>query len=97
MRREDAVTMLRTLLPTVRRDFGIRRLAVFGSTARDEASPGSDLDVLVDFEGRATFDSFMGLKLYLQDQLGCRVDLVTRAALKPRMRPIVEREAVDVA
>jgi predicted nucleotidyltransferase len=97
MRRSDAVTKLRTLLPTARRDFGVRRLALFGSTARDEASPGSDLDVLVDFENRATFDSFMGLKLYLEDHLCCTVDLVTRQALKPRMRPIVEREAVDVA
>lgn len=97
MRRTDALSLLADLLPAIRRNFGVHRLALFGSTARDEASPGSDLDVLVDFEGRATFDSFMGLKLYLQDQLGCRVDLVTRAALKPRMRPIVEREAVDVA
>ena len=39
----------------------------------------------------------MGLKLYLEDHLGRRVDLVTPAALKPRMRPVVEREALDVA
>ena len=52
---------------------------------------------LVDFESGPTFDSFMGLKLYLEDHLGRRVDLVTPAALKPRMRPVVEREALDVA
>ena len=39
----------------------------------------------------------MGLKAFLEDQLGQKVDLVTPDALKPRMRPIVEREAVDVA
>jgi hypothetical protein len=70
---------------------------LFGSTARDEAGQESDLDLLVDFEVGPTFDSFMGLKFYLEDRLGKRVDLVTPNALKPRMRPIVEREAVDVA
>jgi predicted nucleotidyltransferase len=39
----------------------------------------------------------MGLKLYLEDHLGKKVDLVTADALKPRMRPVVEREAIDVA
>jgi predicted nucleotidyltransferase len=84
-------------LPDLRRDFGVRRIALFGSTARDEAGQESDLDLLVDFEVGPTFDSFMGLKFYLEDRLGKRVDLVTPNALKPRMRPIVEREAVDVA
>lgn len=84
-------------MPDLRRDFGVRRIALFGSTARDEAGQESDLDLLVDFEVGPTFDSFMGLKFYLEDRLGKRVDLVTPNALKPRMRPIVEREAVDVA
>ena len=65
--------------------------------ARDEAGPESDLDLLVEFEGQATFDLYKGLKLFLEDILGCRVDLVMRKALRPRMRPLVEREAVRVA
>ena len=96
MRRDEAISALRSYLPDLRRDFSLRRIALFGSTARDEASQESDVDVLVDFEVGPTFDSFMGLKLYLEDRLGKRVDLVTRAALKPRMRPVVEREALDV-
>jgi predicted nucleotidyltransferase len=56
---------------------------------RDEA-------IAVDFEGHPTFLSYMGLRAYLADTLGRRVDLVTPDALKPRMRPTVEREAVDV-
>jgi len=96
MRRDEAISALRRYLPDLRRDFSVRRIALFGSTARDEASQESDVDVLVDFEVGPTFDSFMGLKLYLEDRLGKRVDLVTRAALKPRMRPVVEREALDV-
>jgi predicted nucleotidyltransferase len=97
MRRDQAIAALRGFLPALRRDFGVRRVALFGSTARDEAREDSDLDLLVEFENGPTFDSFLGLKFFLEDHLGRKVDLVTRDALKPRMRPVVEREAVDVA
>ncbi len=97
MRRDEALTALRGFLPALRRDFGVRRIALFGSTARGEARDDSDLDLLVDFETGPTFDSFMGLKLFLEDHLGRKVHLVTPDTLKPRLRPIVEREAVDVA
>jgi predicted nucleotidyltransferase len=97
MRREEAISTLRTYLPAIRRDFGVRRLALFGSTARDQARDDSDLDILVDFETGPTFLSFMGLRAFLEDQTGRKIDLVTQDALKPRMRPVVEREAVDVA
>jgi predicted nucleotidyltransferase len=75
----------------------VEDLAVFGSVARDEAGPGSDVDVLVRFSGRATFDGFMDLKFYLEDLVGLRVDLVTQKALRRELRPEVEREAVHVA
>lgn len=97
MRREEAISTLRGYLPAIRRDFGVRRLALFGSTARDEAREDSDLDILVDFETGPTFLSFMGLRAFLEDHLGRKIDLVTPDALKPRMRPVVERESVDVA
>jgi predicted nucleotidyltransferase len=97
MRREEAIAALRGHIPALRRDFGVRRIALFGSTARGDAREDSDLDLLVDFEIGPTFESFMGLKLFLEDNLGRKVDLVTPEGLKPRLRPIVEREAVDVA
>ncbi len=97
MHREEAISTLRGYLPALRRDFGVRRIALFGSTVRDEAGEESDLDLLVEFEVGPTFDSFMGLKLFLEDHIGRKVDLVTPDALKPRIRPVVEREAVDVA
>src|SRR6266496_521003 len=97
MSREEAIAALRGYLPAIRRDFGVRRIALFGSTARGDAREDSDLDILVDFEKDPTFLSFMGLKAFLEDHLGHKVDLVTPDALKPRMRPILEREAVDVA
>jgi hypothetical protein len=71
--------------------------SLFGSVVRGEASEASDVDVLVDFVGPATFDGYMGLKFFLEDTLCVRVDLVTRAALKPRLRAGIEAEAQRVA
>jgi predicted nucleotidyltransferase len=96
MKRDDALAVLRAHVGNLAR-FGVKSLALFGSVARDEAGPESDLDLLVEFEGRATFDNYMSLKLYLEDLLGSPVDLVMRKALRPRMVPAVEREAVRVA
>lgn len=76
--------------------FGVKSLALFGSMARDEAQSSSDVDILVEFQGKATFDQYMELKIFLEDILGCPVDLVTRKALKPRVRPYVEQEAFYV-
>jgi hypothetical protein len=95
--REAVFHRLRSLLPEARTRFGVRELAVFGSVARDEATESSDVDVLVDFVGAATFDGFMGLKFLLEDALGARVDLVTRAALKPRLKSRIETELRRVA
>jgi uncharacterized protein len=92
-----ALKELGRLLPIVRERFGVRELAVFGSVARGEATAASDLDVLVDFDGPATFDRFMGLKVFLEDTFGRKVDLVTRPALKPRIRDRILAEARRVA
>jgi uncharacterized protein len=95
-RRNKVITLLQSRRPEIEA-FGVKSLAIFGSVSRDEAGPDSDVDVLVAFHGRPTFDAFMDLQLFLEKLLGCKVDLVTDQALKPRMRPIVEREAIRVA
>ena len=97
MDRDVALRELSRLLPAVRERFGVRELALFGSVARGEATATSDLDVLVDFDGPATFDRFMGLKIFLEDTFGRKVDLVTRPALKPRIRDHILAEARHVA
>lgn len=76
---------------------GVRRLAFFGSGARDALGPNSDIDVLVEFEGSPTFDRFMDLNFRLEEILGRRVDLVTPSALKPIMKEEVLRDAVYVS
>jgi uncharacterized protein len=77
--------------------FGVASLALFGSAARGEMAARSDVDVLVDFSERATFDRYMDLKAYLENLLGRRVDLVTRNALKPALRERIAAEVVHVA
>jgi predicted nucleotidyltransferase len=77
-------------------NMGVKSLAVFGSIARNEATPESDVDILVEYEGPATFDGFMETKFYLEKILGRSVDLVTKQALRPSLRPFIEREAVYV-
>jgi len=69
---------------------------LFGSVARDEETDTSDVDVLVDFGAPPTFDQYMGLNIFLEDLFQCRVDVVTRRALKERVRSYVEKEAVRV-
>ena len=70
---------------------GVRRLCLFGSYARGEAGPESDVDMVVDFSGETSFHRFMELKRCLIRLLGSEVDLVMRTALKPRVRLQVEK------
>jgi predicted nucleotidyltransferase len=76
--------------------FGARRIALFGSAARDELSPDSDVDVLVDFEPSPTFERYCGLQDYLEELMGRRVDLVTQRGLKPRAWQTVRQDLIDV-
>lgn len=76
---------------------GVVSLSVFGSVAREEATPHSDVDILVEFDRPTTLAGYMGLKVLLEEALGRRVDLVTRKGLRDRLRPTIERDAVRVA
>jgi len=77
--------------------FSVKALSLFGSAARDELGKGSDIDVLVEFAGAATFDRYMDLKFFLEDLFGKSVDLVTVDAVNPRMRAHIERNLINVA
>jgi predicted nucleotidyltransferase len=76
--------------------FGVRSLGFFGSIVRGEASPQSDIDVLVEF-AIPSFDHYMELKFYLEDLLGRPVDLVLKGNLIPSLRERILREVRDVA
>ena len=96
MNRQQAITTLIKLKPELVERFGVTRLALFGSTARDEARPESDIDIVVAFDGPATSEKYFGVQFYLEDELGAPVDLVTEKAIRPELRPFIERDAVNV-
>lgn len=96
MNRTQALQVLARAKPELARRFGVARLALFGSIARDEARRESDVDIVVSFDGPATSRRYFGVQFYLEDALGCPVDLVTEKALRPELRPFIEQEAVDV-
>jgi predicted nucleotidyltransferase len=96
MDRSDVLRLLKEHKPTLSERFGVTRLALFGSTARGNAGPGSDVDVLVAFDGPATSARYFGVQFYLEDLLGHPVDLVTEKALREQLRPFIERDAIAV-
>jgi len=96
MKRKETLKLLKIHKAELAKQFGVLRLALFGSTARDTAGPNSDIDILVEFDGPATSARYFGVQFYLEDLLGQPVDLVTEKALRPELRPFIEREALHV-
>jgi len=96
MNRNQAIAILSQLKPELVLRFGITRLAVFGSTVRNEATDDSDIDIVVTFDGPASSKKYFGLQFYLEDRLNIPVDLVTEKAIRAELRPFIEQEAVNV-
>ena len=96
MNRDEVLDQLARNKPTLVARYGVDRLALFGSTEGDAARADSDIDILVSFDGPATSECYFGVQFFLEDLLGRPVDLVTVKALRPELRPFIEREAVHV-
>ncbi len=75
-------------------EFAVKALFLFGSVARDEATPESDVDFLVEFDHPVGLFMLLGLKAFLEEVLGCSVDLGTRSSLRPHLRETVLKEAI---
>jgi hypothetical protein len=96
MTRSQILELLMLHKSELARRYGVVALALFGSGARNETRPESDIDILVSFDGPATSSRYFGVQFYLEDLLGKPVDLVTDKALRSELRPHVEREAIHV-
>ncbi len=93
--RDEALALLRAHLPVLRERFGVRDLRLFGSTARDEATAESDVDILV---GSLDCEWSWGrseAEVYLEALFGRKVDLVEQRHMRREYLPWVEAEAVD--
>ncbi len=90
------IAKLRTLKPALAAEMKIRRMRVFGSVARGEETPDSDVDILVDFAETPDLFQFAGYRREISERLGRRVDLVTPDALHPLLKDDILSEAIDV-
>lgn len=96
MKRDQALATLRTEREHLRREYGVKTLALFGSVTRDDVSAASDLDLLVEVDRPTGLLRLFNLQAHLEELLGCPVDLGTPASLKPRVRQRVMAEVVYV-
>jgi predicted nucleotidyltransferase len=97
MKRDDVLKILAGQRDTLRQQFGVKSLALFGSVARDEATETSDVDLLVEFARPVGLFGLFALQDHLAQLLGCAVDLGTPDSLKPRIRSHVLAESIHVA
>ena len=99
MNRDQILKVLAGHRGTLAGDFGVKSLALFGSVVRDAASASSDVDLLVEFDGRAVgLFHLSRTQHYLEDILGVdRVDLVLRDSIKPALKERILREAIHAA
>jgi uncharacterized protein len=95
MNKQDAIDMLRRHRDDLRAH-GIIHAALFGSVARGEAGPESDIDILIELDPDLRLDIFAyaGLKRYVAELFEGRVDVVNKEALKPYLRQPVSADAV---
>ena len=96
MKRDDVIHILHKQKSDLFRQYPIASLSVFGSVARDEAGPDSDVDILVEFSQPVGLFQFIDLQQQLEKAMGCRVDLGTPRSLKPRLKDSVIKEAMRV-
>lgn len=97
MQKDEALRFFEAHKQEIIERFGVKHLALFGSTVRDEAREDSDIDVLVEFEGGETYRNYFDLLFYLEDQLLRPIDLVCMDAVRPQIKPYIEKEALYVA
>lgn len=97
MDRDTAITALQRRADAVR-GMGATALYLFGSAARGEAGPESDVDLFIDYDESSRFSALdlVGIRLFLEEQLGQPVDLTTRDSLHPLLRGDIERSAIRV-
>ncbi len=90
---EEIKAVLNEYKTEVLQKYKARVKGVFGSYVRGAEKAGSDIDVLVEFEDNANLIDFVGLSLFLEEKLNCRVDVVPEDAIRKEIKPVILREA----
>lgn len=94
--KEKVLTKLAELKDELRQEYGVKEIGVFGSIVRGEATPESDIDVLVEFARPVGFFKYLELEEYLTERLGQKVDLLSVKALKPLIGARILQEVMNV-
>lgn len=92
---KEILSTLAGICPELKKRYSVRTIGIFGSYSRGVARPDSDVDIIVELDEQ-TLDSYMDLKFRLEDVLSRPVDLVLADTVKPRLRPIIEKEVIYV-
>jgi predicted nucleotidyltransferase len=97
MNKIEAITELKRRAEVIQA-LGATSLYLFGSVVRDEAKSASDLDLFIDYDHDSRFNAFdlVGIKQYLERELGVEVDVTTRDGLHPMLRSDIEQSAIRV-
>ena len=95
--RNDIISFLKTHKDELEQRFGVVSVGLFGSYARGEAREDSDIDIAVELTpGMKSLSNFLGIRRYLEGQLGRTVDLGIESTLKPLVRDLVAKEIIHV-
>jgi uncharacterized protein len=97
MTRSEAISQLMKHADAIKA-MGATSLYLFGSTARDEAKPESDLDLFIDYDPESQFSllDLAGIKVFLDEELGIETDVTTRGGLHPMLKKKIERSAIRI-
>ena len=93
---EEILVRLRELKPQILQRFRAKEIQLFGSSVRREQDPGSDIDILVDFEDGADLFDLTGLAIFLENEFQQKVDVVSKRALREELQESILDEAVAI-
>jgi predicted nucleotidyltransferase len=94
--KQKVLNLLKEHQDTIK-EFKVQKMFLFGSVARGQEKPSSDVDILIKFAIPPTYDMYMDLKFFLEDLLGRDVDLVTEESLRHELKHHVEKDLIRVA
>lgn len=92
---QDIINKLKQLKPALFEKYNLSALGLFGSVVRDDFSPNSDVDIIIDYHNKMGIE-FIDLANYLEDQLEIKVDLVSRRGIKPKYYKEIEKDILYV-
>jgi len=93
---KDIKKKLHALKQEIHEQYGVSKIAIFGSYVRGEQREDSDLDVLVEFDREVSLLDVVGLELFLTDSIGVKTDIVLRRSVRQELKDIIFNEAVPV-